>query len=213
MIHPAASQPGGPAPRGPGVSVRVVSFDLMDTLLRDPYREAVVAATGLTFDELAHHREPGIWELFELGLIDEPDYAQRFFRHSSPHRLDIGRLRRALERGYEFLPGMEELLAELADRYPVHLLSNYPIWYRDLCRRFALDRFISGHHPSHEVGARKPDPDYFHRVLERLDLEPAELLFVDDARSNVDAAAALGIRAVRFEGAAALRDALKSILP
>jgi 2-haloacid dehalogenase len=41
-------------------------------------------------------------------------------------------------------------------------------------------------------------------------LEPSRTLFVDDLEPNVDAAAALGLPAVRFEGGAALRAELKA---
>jgi putative hydrolase of the HAD superfamily len=49
-----------------------------------------------------------------------------------------------------------------------------------------------------ELGYAKPDADYFRAVIRALPFEPQELLFIDDRRDNVSAAAALGINAVRF---------------
>ncbi len=55
------------------------------------------------------------------------------------------------------------------------------------------------------VGMRKPDPEIYELTLERVraldglaGLEPAECLFVDDVEANVDAARALGLKAVHF---------------
>jgi HAD superfamily hydrolase (TIGR01509 family) len=51
-----------------------------------------------------------------------------------------------------------------------------------------------------DIGHRKPETAYFESILEALALEPAATLFIDDSRPNVDAAAALGIRAAFFGG-------------
>lgn len=51
-----------------------------------------------------------------------------------------------------------------------------------------------------EIGHRKPDTAYFTSVLALLALEPAATLFIDDSQPNVDAAAALGMRAAFFGG-------------
>jgi putative hydrolase of the HAD superfamily len=53
---------------------------------------------------------------------------------------------------------------------------------------------------SFEVGAAKPEPVIYLRCLESLGVEPGEAFFVDDRRENVEAARALGIEAVLFEG-------------
>lgn len=54
----------------------------------------------------------------------------------------------------------------------------------------------------------KPDPALFRRVLERFGLDAGATTFVDDSPANVEAAAALGMRAVLFTGADALREDL-----
>ncbi|WP_375426269.1 HAD family hydrolase [uncultured Friedmanniella sp.] len=49
-----------------------------------------------------------------------------------------------------------------------------------------------------EMGLAKPDPAYFHHVLDALGLQPEEALFMDDTEANVQSAAQLGIRAELF---------------
>ena len=53
-----------------------------------------------------------------------------------------------------------------------------------------------------EVGLAKPDPRIFR--LERLGLSAGAALFVDDRADNVQAAAGVGLRTLRFEGPDAL---------
>jgi putative hydrolase of the HAD superfamily len=48
------------------------------------------------------------------------------------------------------------------------------------------------------VGMRKPDPAIYELTLERLGLPAHACVFLDDLEANCEAAAALGMRAVRF---------------
>jgi 2-haloacid dehalogenase len=56
----------------------------------------------------------------------------------------------------------------------------------------------------------KPDPRIFRLALERNRLEACDTVFIDDLLPNVVAAAALGLDAVHFRGADALREALEA---
>ncbi|HUY30604.1 MAG TPA: HAD family phosphatase [Acidimicrobiales bacterium] len=51
-----------------------------------------------------------------------------------------------------------------------------------------------------DLRVTKPDPAIFRALLERLGADPSAVTFVDDRPSNVEAAAATGIRAVRYDG-------------
>jgi len=53
------------------------------------------------------------------------------------------------------------------------------------------------------------DPEIFHLALERLGARPEQVLFIDDFRHNIAAAAQLGIRGHRFLTPARLRWALE----
>ncbi|MGH3306860.1 MAG: HAD-IA family hydrolase [Nocardioides sp.] len=65
---------------------------------------------------------------------------------------------------------------------------------REACWRFAevTDDIVY----SHEVGLKKPDPAIYALVESRLGVEPEEVVFLDDATANVEAARAAGWRAV-----------------
>ena len=57
----------------------------------------------------------------------------------------------------------------------------------------------------------KPDPAIYHLVAERSGIALDELVFIDDSPANVTAAAELGMRAIQFTGADALRADLRSL--
>jgi putative hydrolase of the HAD superfamily len=61
---------------------------------------------------------------------------------------------------------------------------------------------------SFQLGIAKPDPAIYHYVLEKLGTRPEETLFIDDRRINIDAAKALGLKAIEFSTIEKLREDL-----
>jgi putative hydrolase of the HAD superfamily len=55
------------------------------------------------------------------------------------------------------------------------------------------------------VGLRKPHTAIYRRALDIVGAPPQRILFIDDRQENVDAAAAVGMKTIRFQGAHALR--------
>ena len=65
---------------------------------------------------------------------------------------------------------------------------------------------------SAELGARKPDPLFYERVMERLPgVVASDVIFLDDSVANVEAAAASGWNARHFTSSEDLRDAIGQI--
>jgi len=61
---------------------------------------------------------------------------------------------------------------------------------------------------SYQLGIAKPDPAIYHTVLSKLGTAPAETLFIDDKLVNIEAAQALGMKAILFTDVAQLRQDL-----
>ncbi len=61
---------------------------------------------------------------------------------------------------------------------------------------------------SFQLRLAKPDPAIYRHVLKELDTLPEETLFLDDKRINVEAAQALGMKALEFTTVGRLRDDL-----
>jgi HAD superfamily hydrolase (TIGR01509 family) len=183
-------------------AVRVVAFDLMDTVLRDPFREALEAATGRPLAELFARRDPAVYPAFERGEVDEAAY----WAHYAEAGIDVDpqvfhRLRRE---GTTFLPGMAELLDDLEGVLVRVAASNYPVWIEELTELHLGERFervVASHH----LGVRKPDAAFFARLVDDLGVAAEAVLFVDDRQANVDGAERAGLRAHRFRDADGVR--------
>jgi HAD superfamily hydrolase (TIGR01509 family) len=175
--------------------ITVVAFDIMDTLLRDPFREALRAATGLDLAELRQRRDPSLYPAFERGELTEAAYWAA--HHDAGIAIDPEAFHRVRRAGLRWLPGMQALLAALQGRVRRVTASNYPIWIEELAvgpLAGHLDEVLASHH----LGARKPDPAFFVRLLARLDVPATEVAFIDDRDENVAAAQAAGLAAHRF---------------
>lgn len=172
-----------------------VAFDLMDTLVRDPFREALTAATGRPLQELFSLRDAGIYPAFERGEIDEAAYWASYPRAGIA--VDPDRFHRVRRAGTTWLPGMRELVREVrAAGVAVVIASNYPHWLAEHAAGMlaGLCDDVVG---SYELGVRKPDPRFFERLLGRLELSPGAVALVDDRAANLEGATAVGWPAVR----------------
>ncbi len=179
---------------------RVVLFDVMGTLVHDPFFVEVPRFFGLELQALVATKHPTAWVDFELGEIDEHELGRRFF--SDGRALDVEGLKRAMLDAYAFLPGIESLLKRLrADGVEMHVLSNYPCWYRLIEDKLGLSKYLPWTFVSCEMGARKPDARAYLGACERLGISAGECVFVDDRRQNCEGARAVGMDAIVFDDA------------
>lgn len=99
-------------------------------------------------------------------------------------------------------PEAGRLLRRCRERYYVASLSNTnALHWERLTREMGIEALFDRHFVSHLTGRLKPDRGAFEYVVERLGVEPQAILFIDDNAANVQAAAAVGMRALRAEGA------------
>ncbi len=186
----------------------VILWDIMDTLVRDPFFTHMPGFLGLSFDELIAKKHPTAWRDFELGKLHEAELYASFFNDGSV--LDGPGLKRCMRDAYAFIEGVEPLLAELKRaRVSMHALSNYPRWYELIEERLQLSRYVELSFVSCKTGVRKPSPGAYLGACAALGKQPAECLFIDDREINCQAASALGMPSLRFSGdVAALREEL-----
>jgi putative hydrolase of the HAD superfamily len=99
-------------------------------------------------------------------------------------------------------PYFLEIAELLAGRFSLAMLSNdIAEWSAHLRRKHGLDRIFQTAVISSEVGIRKPDAGIYRILLERLQAEGKDCLFIDDRLENLPPAAALGMIPVWLGGA------------
>lgn len=103
----------------------------------------------------------------------------------------------------------ESLLAALASRYRLLLLSNTNAIHYDMIRRcYPLMRHFHDRVLSYEVGALKPDDRIYQEALRRAGYPAEQCFYTDDIQEYVEAARRHGIQAVQFRSAEQLEHEL-----
>lgn len=103
------------------------------------------------------------------------------------------------------VPGMAELVAKLAERRSLGLLSNTSPEHAQLfIERVPEFRHFAARAYSFEVGRLKPDQATYREIARRLGVPPGELAYVDDIEEYARGAEAVGMIGIPFTGAAAL---------
>ena len=125
---------------------------------------------------------------------------------------EVNRFRRRYHADEAINEAVLDLIRKLRGRYKLAILSNAPPdltrWLADWEMRDLFEVvFCSG-----DEGMIKPDPAAFKLTLERLGVEPGEVVFIDDTPEHVEAARKLGIQGIIFTTAAALKNDLTKFL-
>ena len=191
--------------------------------------------TNPLFEGFAHVQEQRGVPLEELGAamarIAERDGENPLFRLERGEvteaeflaalDAELGGPRRLADFGEVYFSGLRangEMIDWLRDARErrglrLALLTNNVREWEPLWRRMLpVDELFEVVVDSAFVGMRKPDPRIYELTLERLALPAAECAFLDDLEVNVDAAAALGLRAVRFVDTAGAIAGLEAVL-
>jgi HAD superfamily hydrolase (TIGR01509 family) len=188
---------------------RILLLDVMGTLVRDPFYEEMPRFFGVDMRTLLRLKHPTAWLELERGEIDDAVLATRFF--ADGRTIDVEALKQAMHAAYAFNPGIEPLLVELRARgVEMHVLSNYPTWYRLVEDRLGLSRYVPWTFVSCKIGVRKPDDAAYAAVTRTLGVAPGACTLVDDRPENCTAARRFGMDAHVYADAADLWVALRA---
>lgn len=176
-----------------------IEFERLRSLVRTSYQvndpEDLVAKieTGrISVEEF----ERALSEIFSEGL-HEPIVAEGLLARMS--------------RNLDLEPAMiDAVRAAHAAGVKTALLSNS--WGMDLYPDELLEELFDEIVISGQVGKRKPDADVFHLAAEGLGVDPRDCVFVDDVRTNIEAAEAVGMRGVLHEDVARTIERLEALL-
>ncbi|MBV8520060.1 MAG: HAD family phosphatase [Acidobacteria bacterium] len=189
-------------------------FDLGNTLIKLAYERVIAGIcrnAKVTRDEVIEILEqPGGYRDMERGAVTFREFYE-FLVDKTRYRGSLHDFRAVWSDFFDgTIPGMEDLLDRLRERYRIAFLSNSNEIHAELIpRRFSGlfrrdDRFVF----SHRFRVAKPDPEIFRRALEVLGALPQHVVFIDDLSENVLAARSVGMVAYQFIDAEQLTRAL-----
>ncbi len=108
--------------------------------------------------------------------------------------------------------GMDDLLNELKKKYPLYLISNTNrMHFEYIKKNYPILRHFVKMFASHEVGALKPHPMIYQKVIEQIPFEAAECVFIDDKAAFIRGARKAGMKGIVFKTKAQLVEDLAKL--
>jgi HAD superfamily hydrolase (TIGR01549 family) len=191
--------------------IKNIIFDLGGVLLTLDYKKTEAAFTklGVTqFDQLYNqHKGTSLFNDLETGKI-----SRHSFFDAITDATGISMTQEEITNAWNAMLGRfpEEWLTWLegvSKRYNIYLYSNtneihydafIEIFQQQVGNKHFNDFFIKAYY-SHTLGARKPDPESFLKIIQEQRLEPSETLFIDDTIGNIEGAKAAGLQTIHLK--------------
>eukprot|EP00871_Galdieria_phlegrea_P004555 jgi/Galph1/50/GphlegSOOS_G4799.1 len=179
--------------------VSVILFDVMDTLVRDPFYQGMHRVFGFkTLQDFIRATNHETW--LETVFQD--------FLFGIRSRVQLEKPETVLVESYCWVEGIEPILKDLKRKdglIQLHILSNYPPLYKLIEQKLQVSRYLPWTFISCDIGIRKPDLKIYQYALEKLQVSPEHCLFIDDRQVNCDAARKLGLHTIQFTNSLHLR--------
>ncbi len=147
----------------------------------------------------------------ETGRMGTPEFAEaavREFGLSLAPGEFLDHFRGWLQGPYE---GVHDLLDELAARHRTAILTNISAVHWPIAQGYGIFERVERVIASHQVGAIKPDREFFEIALAELGAAREEAVFIDDNVVNVEGARAAGLEAHVARGIGETRDCLRAL--
>lgn len=143
---------------------------------------------------------PQFWTDYDMGVLSFDQVAEELAAYRGVEPVFAREMITIAIGKQETIRPTAKLIDELkAAGYKLYVLSNMSREFIDFLRKQKVYENFDGDVVSCEVGIVKPMPEIYDLLLKRFDLDPAETIFIDDRKENVDAAAAKGIATFHFD--------------
>src|SRR5713101_5111865 len=190
------------------MAIRAVVFDIGGVLELDVIETMDIdldarweQRLGLQPGELDRRME-AVWRAGSLGECTEEEVHQAMGKRLGMNQEQIEEYMREMWDWYcgRLNVPMAHFFRSLRPRYQTAILSNSFVGARrEEQQRYHFEEMCDLIIYSHEVGLAKPDRRIFELTWQRLDVQPTEMLFLDDVEGHVRAARACGIHAILFQ--------------
>jgi len=148
-----------------------------------------------------------------LGKISVDDHWGWILDHYGIPHEQRDELERDFWSGDEVDHDLVSNIGRLKTRYLTGLITNAWLDIRHMLEDvWGINAVFDEIVISAEVGLAKPDPAIYEMMLDRLNIEPAEAVFIDDFLANINAAQELGMHTIHFQQPSLALQQLDSLL-
>ncbi len=190
--------------------IKAVVFDFGNVIINIDLEKTYQAFSDLTFKPASKIKalftENQIFRKYEIGFFEEEEFRD-VIRQTLGYPLNDDEIDNAWNA--LLLDAPEKRIRYLEDlrlKVPIYLLSNTNDTHIKASTRYFREkhnysnffRIFNRVFLSFEIKLYKPEFEIYHYLISELNLEPHQILFLDDNQDNIDAAKECGINAIKI---------------
>jgi putative hydrolase of the HAD superfamily len=182
----------------------------------DEYERVAKLPTGAVRRVIARSSEHGAWAALERGELTMPQFftALDAEAKAAGHAIDTSEIMAMIGRGIGARPEMLTAIERIREHglRTAALTNNWANGGNgsqpDLRSLAIFDVIVE----SSVEGMRKPDPRIYRLTCERLGIDPADAVFLDDIGANLKPARAMGITTIKVDTTTQALQELEAVL-
>ncbi|WP_029903871.1 HAD family phosphatase [Prevotella sp. 10(H)] len=187
-------------------NIKNILFDLGGVIISLDKQKALDRFTEIGFpnihEYLGEFRQKGIFLDYEEGKIDRENFLKEFRKMSNNQNITAEQIDYAWLGFLDHIPEYKfQLLKELRKKYKVYLLSNtnpsimgWAMTHEFSPEGIPIQDYFDKCYLSYEIGCAKPDREIFDFIIQDSAMQPAETLFFDDGKANIEIADKIGFQ-------------------
>jgi len=185
----------------------IVSYDeaaVVTNAFRDPAAQDTVRAAIIGHSD---------WRALDRGTLSEQDAIIRAARRTGLPAADIAAFMKQIYSAWVTIPETVDLLYRVrSSGHRLFCLSNMHAGSIDYMEQvYSFWEVFAGKIISCHVHSIKPEREIYTQLLNRYGLECSDTVFIDDTEINLEAAAQLGLRAIKFQNPAQCESELRAL--
>lgn len=205
-------------------TLKNIIFDLGGVIINLDHDQAVRSFESIGVEDAAELIDPyeqkGIFQELETGRIGVEEFCDKLREHTGKD-LPFEDIKKAWMGFIVDTPQYKlDYIWDLRKQYKLYLLSNTnPIIQLEWAQteRFTeagrpINAYFDKLYTSYEIGITKPDRQIFDFMIRDSGIDPAESLFVDDGKKNIEIAEQLGFHTYQPQNGEDWREAISRII-
>jgi len=173
--------------------MKAVILDMYGVIVKDT-GDGFYGFVNRTFPKLETAYMYKEWDRANIGEITSLEVLRLF-----GYKDNLEKVEKEYLDSIEINKDFYDFVLEARKHYKLALISNdISNWSKFLRDKYKLNEYFDVITVSGDIKIKKPDKRIFEYTLERLNCKASDAMYVDDRRSNLSAAKAIGMEAVLF---------------
>lgn len=176
-------------------------------------RESVAQKFNLNYEEM-NSRHALTFDTYEIGKITLDEYLNRIVFYQ-PRSFSLEAFKECMFSQSQPYPKMIKLIRDIKERYSLRIVSVNNEGRELMIHRinkFHLKEFIDFFVSSGFVGLRKPDEQIYRMALEMAQVDPKEVIYIDDRPMLTEIGQKLGMQSIQHKTFEQTETLLKKML-